>query len=237
MIQRAMILAAGTGSRLKPLTDTVPKALLQFRGRTMLDHVITSLRNQGIEEIIINIHHLGEKIIEYLDENDNFGLHLTISDERDKLMDTGGALVKARSLLDKGDPFLVHNIDIFSDIDLSKMSSFHSERAPLATLAVKDRETTRNLLFDHDSLLRGWRNNSTGETILTDQSKDLRALAFSGIHIIDPKIFQYLPEHIPFSMTEAYLDLASKHRILAYDHSSDEWIDMAHPSNFPELNI
>ena len=236
MIKQAMILAAGTGTRLKPLTDSVPKALLKFRGKTMLEHVMNSLQRQGIEEVIVNIHHLGDQILDFLEKYANTGLTIRISDERDKLMDTGGALVKARSFLEKSGPFLVHNIDIFSDIDFHKMYSFHTERAPLATLAVKNRKTSRNLLVDQNYRLRGWKNNISGEEIRVDDTAQLRPVAFSGIHILDPDIFNFLPVEEPFSMTDAYLDLASKHKILTYDHSPDLWIDMAHPDNFPELN-
>lgn len=235
MISRAMILAAGTGSRLKPLTDIKPKALLTFKGKTMLEHVINQIVSNGITEVIINIHHHADQIVDFVKQNNSFGLNILFSDERDLLMDTGGAIIKARKYLDKNEAFLVHNIDIFSNIDLAKLVDIHLSKGALATLAVKDRTSSRKLLIDSTQRLCGWKNVQTGETIIKNEMPDLKPVAFSGIHIIDQKFFNIYNREEPFSMIKAYLDLAKQHVIRTYDHSDDTWIDMAHPDNFSEL--
>lgn len=230
-----MILAAGIGSRLKPLTQTRPKALLTFREKTMLEHVISQISQYGIKEVLINIHHHADQIVEFLRQNNNFGMKIEFSDERELLMDTGGGILKAEWFFKDHGPFLVHNIDIYSDINLTDFYSAHMRNGSLATLAVKERKTSRNLLIDSEHLLCGWRNNLTGETIIVNEKPDLQGIAFSGLHIIDPKIFAVLERTDPFSMISAYLDIAGQHRIMTFDHSEGAWIDMAHPSNFPGL--
>ena len=151
-------------------------------------------------------------------------------------MDTGGGIIKARWFLDTDAPFLVHNIDIYSDIDLDKLYRAHLASNSLATLAVSDRKTSRNLLLDQDGFLSGWKNNATGETIIVREEKNLRPVAFSGIHIIEPEIFNLIDSTDPFSMTTAYLELARDHQINTYDHTGDTWIDMAHRDNFPGVS-
>lgn len=235
MTPRAMILAAGIGSRLWPLTDKTPKALLEFRGRPMLDHVIEHLTYHGITEIIINIHHLADQIVEHVASMENYGATIEFSDERDRLMDTGGGIVKARWFLEDHGPFIVHNVDIFTDLNIERFYHAHREHDSLVTLAVKKRETSRNLLLNSEQLVIGWKNNRTGELIMArDESAD-RAVAFSGIQVIDPKIFPLLPGEKPFSLTNAYLELAQKHPIHTFDHSDGEWVDMAHPDHFRGL--
>lgn len=235
MISRAMILAAGEGTRLQPLTNHLPKALLLFRGKTMLEHVLIHLKKHGIREVIINIHHHADKIVEFVHQNSRFGIDIEFSDERAMLMDTGGGILKAEWYFKDHGPFLVHNIDIFSDINLEELYLAHSKRRPLATLAVTSRETSRNLLVDSDNYLCGWKNNSTGETIVVKEKPPLHGVAFSGIHIIEPELSQLLTSKEPFSITDGYLKLAANHQIFAYDHSDGVWIDMAHKDNFPEL--
>jgi NDP-sugar pyrophosphorylase family protein len=151
-------------------------------------------------------------------------------------MDTGGGIMKARWFLEEKGAFLVHNIDIFSSIDLGALYEYHRKNQAIATLAVMQRITSRNLLIDEEGLLCGWRNNLTGSEIIVHEKPGLQALAFSGIHIIDPAIFEVLDREDPFPMTNAYLEIASEHRVMTYNHSGDSWIDMAHPNNFPELN-
>lgn len=257
MVPIAMILAAGVGSRLQPLTDAIPKALLPFRGRTMLEQVLSSLKKHGIEDVVINIHHHADQIVEFVRKHDNFGMRIVFSDERDRLMDTGGGIVKARKLLEGHGPFIVHNVDIFSDLDLTAFYDSHLSKRPLATLAVQRRTTSRNLLADEDGRVAGWRDNISGKTILagegfhrervkatgaTDNAGTLKReeklgpVAFSGIHIIDPKIFTLLDDDGPFSIIHAYLRLCSEHKIDTYNHSSGVWIDMAKKENFPGLN-
>jgi len=256
MVPKAMILAAGVGSRLQPLTDAIPKALLPFRGRTMLEQVLLNLKKHGIEEVVINIHHHADQIENFVRKHDYFGINIVFSDERDRLMDTGGGILKARQYLEGSGPFLVHNVDIFSDLDFTALYDSHLRSGPLATLAVRRRETSRNLLVDEDGRLAGWRDSSSGKAIMAGEGPyrgkvkltgttgvavpvkredELSPVAFSGIHIIDPKIFTFLDDDEPFSIMHAYLSLCGEHTIDTYEHSSGVWIDMAKRENFPGL--
>ncbi len=231
----AMILAAGTGSRLLPLTEKKPKALLNFRGKTMLEHVIDHLKAHGFKRLVINVHHHAEQILQFLSDHDYFGLEISISDERDQLMDTGGGILKASGFLKGNGPFLVHNIDIFTDLDLNKLIQFHLRNNAIATLAVRNRETTRNLLLNGDGALCGWRNNVSGEEIICRSARQMIPLAFSGIHILNPEIFELIQQEGPFSIMQSYLELARNHEIQTFPHNEGVWIDMAHADNFPEL--
>lgn len=232
MHPKAMILAAGLGTRLRPLTDDTPKALLSFRGKTMLEHVLDHLKIHGITEVVINIHHHAGQVERFLEKHQNFGCNIHLSDERRQLMDTGGGIVKARRFLEGAGPFVVHNVDISSDIDLGALVAYHSRHNTLATLAVSDRTTSRQLLVDADGLLCGWKDNRTGEEIIARKKPGLRPVAFSAIHVMDPLIFRYLEQEQPFSITKAYLQLAAKHRIMTFDHTGDDWKDMADIGNF-----
>ncbi len=236
MVERAIILAAGMGSRLRPLTDSKPKALLEYQGRTMLEHVVERITEAGINKIIINVHHHAEMVMDFIKTKQYSGFEIEFSDERDLLMDTGGGILKARWFLDQKDPFLVHNIDIYSDFNLHDLFDAHISGKSLATLAVSDRETSRNLLVDENNLLCGWRNNTTGESIIVHQRDKLKGVAFSGIHVIDPGIFKIIDREDPFPMTNAYLELAENYPIQTWDHTGSTWVDMAHRSNFAELN-
>lgn len=232
---RAMILAAGLGTRLRPLTDHTPKALLIYQGRTMLEHIILKLKSAGITEIIINIHHLADQIVEYVEANDSFGISIKFSDERDELLDTGGGIRKAKWFFEGSGAFIVHNIDIDSNLDIKALYDAHMSSGCLATLAVKQRPTSRNFLSNSNSLLAGWRNNQTREEIITREDQELSPTAFSCVHIMSEEIFSYLDQEGPFSITKKYLELSKQHPIYLYDHSQDDWTDMAHPSHYPEV--
>lgn len=191
-----MIFAAGLGSRLKPLTDTMPKALVPVAGRPMLEHVILKLKSYGVTEIVINIHHFGEQILDFLKVNDDFGLTIHISDERGQLLDTGGGIKKARPFLDTSDePFIVHNVDILSDVNLKEVYDYHLQNGSVATLLASRRKTSRYLLFDAEKKLCGWINKDTGaskpEGFHYDESL-YQEYAFSGIHVLSPAIFRLL---------------------------------------------
>ncbi len=234
---RAMILAAGLGTRLRPLTDHTPKALLTYKGRTMLEHIILKLKSAGITEVIINIHHLADQIVDYIAANNSFGISIDFSDEQGELLDTGGGIRKARSFFEGRGVFIVYNIDIYSDINLYAMLEVHKSNNSLATLAVKQRETSRNFLANDKNFLSGWKNKQSGETIITRKEQHLSPTAFSGIHVISDSIFSLLDQEGPFSITGAYLELSKQHPIYLYDHSQDNWTDMAHPSHYPELSL
>ena len=156
---KAMIFAAGMGTRLKPMTDNTPKALIPINGRPMLEHVILKLKDAGFHQIVINVHHLGDQIIDFLAANNNFGVQIHISDERDYLLDTGGGIKKAAKFLQGNEPFLVHNVDIMSNVDMKKLYDCHLETNLVATLLVSKRNTSRYLLFNKESRLCGWRNH------------------------------------------------------------------------------
>ena len=217
---KAMIFAAGLGSRLKPITDTMPKALVPIAGKPMLEHVILKLKDAGFFQIAINIHHFGEQIIDFLKANNNFGIQIYISDERDYLLDTGGGIKHAAPFLRGKEPFLVHNVDILSNIDLRKLYEKHQETNPLATLLVSKRETSRYLLFNKENNLGGWRNHETGEvkSHYPDFNPDKYSeYAFGGIHVLSPEIFDWMEEWTgKFSIINFYLSVCAKTNIQAF---------------------
>ncbi len=230
-----MILAAGLGTRLKPLTDTLPKALININGKPMLEYLILKLKAAGFNEIIINIHHLGDMIINFLEANDNFGVKIKISDERNYLMDTGGAIKQAAKFLQGEEPFLVHNVDILSDVDLKALYDNHLETNPTATLLVSKRETSRYLLFDKDNKLSGWRNRDTGEVKSYFPDLDLKKYveyAFGGIHVISPSIFEWMEEWTgKFSIINFYLSICARTNISAYPAKNIKLIDVGKPES------
>jgi len=224
---KAMIFAAGMGTRLHPLTLNTPKALIKVKGIALLEHVIRHLKRHGVDEIVINIHYLGAQIVHFLEAHSNFGIPIHISDERDKLLDTGGGLLKAASFFDDGKSFIVYNVDILSDIDLKAMYHEHIVGECLATLAVRNRTTNRYFLFDNENYLKGWRNIQSGEEVIWGNSQATwRQMAFSGIHIINPKIFKLIENTGCFSITTEYLKLAQNNPIKAYEHSQTQWFDI-----------
>jgi NDP-sugar pyrophosphorylase family protein len=233
---KAMILAAGIGSRLRPLTDSKPKCLLEVQGVTLLEHTIRYLIFHGVEGIIINVHHLADQVISFLQEHDHFGIDIRISDERDGLLDTGGGLLKAGWFFDDGQPFFLTASDVITGLDLGEMYRFHLDRKPLATLAVKDRPTTRNLLIDNESRMCGWLNNQTGETRWAIPTDNVRNLAFSTIHVIEPRLLALITEKGAFSMIDVYLRLAADYPVLGYDHSGTPWFEFGRIENLGKLN-
>jgi NDP-sugar pyrophosphorylase family protein len=223
---KAMILAAGLGTRLKPLTDHTPKALLGWEGKPLLEHVILRLRSAGFTSIIINVHHHSGMIMDFVKRKDGFGIHIEFSHEEEQLLDTGGGIAHASWFLGPH-PFLVHNVDIISDIDLRALYRAHIESGAMATLAVKERVTSRSLLMSEDGYLKGWRDNRTGETILTGTSAaGLTPIAFSAIHVMDPGIFELFPGEKCFPIMPFYLELAKTHPVYLYRHDRDQWTDM-----------
>lgn len=229
---KAMILAAGLGARLKPLTDSLPKALLPVAGNPLLYYLIIKLIKTGISEVIINVHHHAEKIVEYLKKNKNFGIRIEISIE-DLLLDTGGGLKKAAWFFDDRSPFILHNVDVLSSIDLIQMINYHLNNDALATLAVRKRKTSRYLLFDEKNQLAGWHSVESEKTELARKTdKPLKSLSFLGIHVISPEIFSYLPSEKSFSIIKAYLQLARDKKLVAYPNDSDFWLDLGRKENF-----
>ena len=227
---RAMILAAGLGTRLRPLTDKRPKALVEINGHTLLEITLTRLRSFGIRDVIVNVHHLGGMIVDYLKANANFGMNIEVSQE-DVLLDTGGGLKKAAQFFLEGDsdkPFLLHNVDVLSTIDFDRMLQFHQQHKSLATLAVQKRESSRLLLFDEQLQLCGRRSkDSPADEIVRPCPHNPRRWPFTGIHIISPRIFSLLTEDGIFPIVPAYLRLASLgERIVAFRADDYYWRDL-----------
>ena len=232
---KAIILAVGLGTRLRPLTNSKPKALIEINQIPLLEIVIKRLKLYGFNEITINIHHFANQIINFLKEKNNFGIDIRVSDETDLLLGTGGGLKKASWFFNDNKPFLVHNVDILSDIDLKQFYEAHINSEALATLAVRNRQSSRYLLFDNDNNLCGWKNTKTNEVKIAKQSKsDFVPLAFSGIQIINPSIFNLMPEQRIFSMIDLYLNLAANYSIKAFNHDSSLWIDIGKKENLIE---
>jgi mannose-1-phosphate guanylyltransferase len=233
---KAMILAAGLGTRLRPLTDDRPKALVEIAGRTLLEITLSRLRSFGIREVIINVHHFADMILEYLKTNDNFGMHIEVSRE-ELLLDTGGGLKKAAYFFRDDfhrfeEPFILHNVDVLSTIDLRRMVQFHRESQALATLAVQHRETSRYLLFDERLQLCGRRSRHDPKTEFVRSSQPMQALAFSGIHVISPRLFALMIEEGAFSIITCYLRLAAQgEKILAFPADEYYWRDLGRPDN------
>jgi mannose-1-phosphate guanylyltransferase len=232
---KAMILAAGLGTRLRPLTDNRPKALVEVAGHTLLEIAITRLRESGVQEIIVNVHHFAGMVLEYLRAHNNFGMRIEVSQE-DVLLDTGGGLKKAAWFFLEGGPsaapFILHNVDVISGIDLRRMLEFHKQNGALATLAVQQRETSRYLLFDEQMQLCGRRFVKEKKTELARPSQQRQSLAFTGIHVISPRLLEMLGEDGAFSIIESYLRLAGQgERIIAYRADGDYWRDLGRAEN------
>ncbi|MGA1987693.1 MAG: nucleotidyltransferase family protein [Candidatus Sulfotelmatobacter sp.] len=231
---RAMILAAGLGTRLRPLTDDRPKALVEVAGHTLLEITLRRLHEFGIREVIVNVHHFADMVVDYLKKHDNFGMRIEISRE-EVLLDTGGGLKKAawffREGSDSDESFLLHNVDVLSTIDFRRMVEFHEQNQALATLAVQDRETSRYLLFDEHSRLCG-RVGREQEPEIVRPSKDTKALAFSGVHVISPRFLPRMTEDGAFSIITSYLRMAALgEKILAFRADEFYWRDLGKPEN------
>jgi len=233
---KAMILAAGLGTRLRPLTNDRPKALVEIGGRTLLEITLERLRILGIHEVIINVHHFADKVVDYLRAHRDFGMRIVISCE-DVLLDTGGGLKEAawfflENPASVSEPFILHNVDVLSTIDLRRMAEFHAKRNALATLAVQSRKTSRYLLFDSSMKLCGRRSGEDGEPELVRDASEFEARAFSGIHVISPKLLPMLSEDRAFSIINSYLRLAAQGEIIeAFPADEYYWRDLGKPEN------
>jgi N-acetyl-alpha-D-muramate 1-phosphate uridylyltransferase len=228
---RAMILAAGLGTRLKPWTDHHPKALAVVNGKSLLQRNIEYLQQFGIKEVIVNVHHFASQISDAIKQNDGWGSDIVISDETDMVLETGGGLKKAAWYLKNENEFVLMNVDILTDLNLHAMIQQHQNSNAIATLAVTERTTSRYFLFNTKNELCGWRNVNTAEEKIVKPSLDLQQKAFSGIHVIRGGVFDHLPGESRFSMVDAYLDLAKDHFIQAFDHSETKFIDVGKPES------
>lgn len=236
---RAMILAAGVGSRLKPWTDFHPKALAIVNGKSLLQRNIEYLQQYGIMNVVVNVHHFAEQIIEAIDTCNGWGSKITISDETEEVLETGGGLLKAAHYLQNSSPIVVMNVDILTELNLQAMIGYHQEKKPLATLATTNRETSRYFLFDEGNNLCGWRNVKTGEEKPSPPPKQgsKTQRAFSGIHIIEPGIFSLIKQQGKFSLVDVYLDLMKEHTIKSFDHSDSRMIDVGKPDSIAKAEV
>jgi NDP-sugar pyrophosphorylase family protein len=226
---KAIIFAAGLGTRLKPITNHIPKALVAVNEKPLINYAIEKLIDAGIHEIVINIHHFGGLIVKHI-EKSSYPISIQFSDERDQLLETGGALKKAAPVLKGNSSVVALNVDIISSINLKRLISHHTETNALATLAVRKRETSRYLLFNKQMELTGWKNIKTNEVKMArEQQKDLTQLAFSGIQVLSPHFFDLITETGKFSVIETYLRLASTQKIMGFYDMSPFWIDVGKP--------
>jgi len=228
---KAMILAAGLGTRLRPFTDKHPKALAIVNGKTILQRNIEYLAQFQIKDVIVNVHHFAEQIIDLVEYNKGFGSNITFSDETNEVLETGGGIKKAFWFFEDGEPFVVMNVDVLTDLDLSKMIDLYKKQNPLASLAVTSRTTSRYFLFDELNQLSGWINKTTSEKKISRQAKNYYEKAFSGIHIISPRIFNLIESTGRFSIVDEYLKLSKSHTITAFDHSETKFIDVGKPES------
>lgn len=222
---KAMILAAGLGTRLKPFTDHHPKALAPVNGKPVLQRNVEYLQKHGIYEVIVNVHHFAGQVMDAIEKNNGWGSYITISDESDEVLETGGGILKAAWFLKDSEPFVVMNADILTDLDLGIMINKHLESQPIGTLAVTSRSSSRALLFNPDHKLCGWRNDKTGETKGTPGQPK----AFSGVQVLSPAIFNHIRFSGKFSMIDVYLDLCGEHQFKAFDHSESLFMDIGSP--------
>jgi NDP-sugar pyrophosphorylase family protein len=230
---KGMILAAGVGSRLRPLTDEIPKALIEVGGVPMIERVIRRLKTAGVTELVVNLFHLGNRIVDFLASKEHFGLRIEFTREAG-LLDTGGGLKNAAWFFDDGRPFLLHNVDVLSDIDLTGVLRFHQQVEALATLAVQSRPSSRQLLFGRDGRLCG-RESSEGLEWANGPVDDIERLAFTGIHVIDPAIFPRMTETGAFSITRTYLRLAGEgEQIVGHRADGVYWQDIGSPEKLEE---
>jgi NDP-sugar pyrophosphorylase family protein len=232
---KAMILAAGFGTRIRPLTNSTPKALVKIQNRTLLEITIERLKSFGIDEILINVHHLAEQIFQFIKDKNSFDIRIEISNE-DTLLNTGGGLKKAAWFFDSDEPFIMHNVDVLSDLDISQVISFHKENGAYATLATRTRKTTRYLLTDSQNMLCGWESVQSNERKIVKQSEgELSRVSFMGIHLISPKLLSLLPQEEKFSIIDAYLQIANNTIIKTMPCDQYRWLDLGNPEQLKQV--
>ena len=228
---KAIIFAAGLGTRFKPWTDEHPKALAMVNGKSLLQRNIEYLQQYGITEVVVNVHHFANQVREAIDENDGWGSNISISDETEEVLETGGGLMKARHLLEGDEPFISLNVDILTNLDLGKLIAYHQQHRPLITMGVTNRKSSRVLLFDEGNRLCGWKNVQTGEEKISIPKPHLIERAYSCVVVYEPKIFSLIQQQGKFSIIAAYLDLAAANSIIGLDHSGDKLVDVGKPES------
>ncbi len=230
-IKKAIIFSAGLGTRFKPWTDKHPKALALVNGKSLLQRNIEYLQQYNITDIIVNIHHFPDQIVEEIKKNNGWGSDILISDESNEVLETGGGLLKAKNLLEGTEPFMSVNVDVLTDLNIDKLAAYHNEKKPLISFAVTQRKTSRNILLGDDNRMCGWKNNTTGEEKIVIQRENLKPFAYSCVVIYQPQIFSVIKQQGKFSIMDTYLDLAADHLIVGYDHTGDKWVDVGKPES------
>ena len=231
---KAMIFAAGLGTRLRPLTNDRPKALVEVKGTPLLEITIKRLIHFGVTDIIINVHHFADKITEFLQTNNNFGIRIVTSHEIEKPLETGGGLKQAAWFFDDAKPFIICNADILSNIDLKQMYETHCASDALATYAIQKRDTSRYMLHDTEGVMCGWMNSKTKEIRMRRFAKNLGMYSFSCFHVVNPAIFKTTPKEDFFTIIEWYLRICKKHKIMGFRHDNDIWCDIGKPETLVE---
>jgi N-acetyl-alpha-D-muramate 1-phosphate uridylyltransferase len=231
-----MIFAAGLGTRFKPWTDKHPKALAVVHGKSLLQHNVEYLQQYGITNVVVNVHHFADQIVDAIEKNKGWGSTITISDETDEVLETGGGIKKAAHLF-TAETIVIINVDILTDLHLGKLIAFHQQENPVSTLAVTNRATSRYFLFDEANTLCGWRNTKTGEEKIARTTAMYIPKAFSGIHVISKQLLSLIAREGKFSMVDVYLDLAKTHTIKGYDHSGSRFIDVGKPDSVAQAEL
>ena len=226
-----MIFCAGLGTRFKPWTDRHPKALAEINGKSLLQRNVEYLQQYGITDVIINVHHFADQIIEAVQKNKGWGSNIIISDETDKVLETGGGLLRAQNLFPKDEFFISLNADILTDFDLNQLIQFHKTKKPLISFIVSHRKTSRNLLFDETGQLYGWRNNATDETRLAIDKPGLKPMAYDCVVMYSYELFEANKLEGKFSLIDMYLSLANAYPIYGLAHQSKKWIDVGKPES------
>lgn len=228
---KAMIFSAGLGTRFKPWTDTHPKALALINGKSLLQRNIEYLQLYGVEDVVVNVHHFPDQVINEVKRNKGWGSNVLISDEREEVLETGGGLLKAQGLLEGGNPIITVNADILTDLNINELVDYHYNKKALVSFGITNRKTSRYFLFDEDNRLCGWRNVQTGEEIISISKPHLNQKAYSCVVVFQPEIFDLITQRGKFSLVETYLNLAPDHIIAGFDHSGGKLVDVGKPES------
>ncbi|RTL59436.1 MAG: nucleotidyltransferase family protein [Sphingobacteriales bacterium] len=231
---KAMIFAAGLGTRFKPFTDKHPKALAPVNGKSLLQRNIEYLQQYGIKDVVVNVHHFADQLIDAIKKNNGWGSNIIISDETDEVLETGGGLLKARKLLEGDEPFITTNADILTNLNIDHLRQYHKEQKALISFGVTNRKTSRYFLFDENNRLCGWRNTKTGEERIPVNKPGLLEKAYSCVVVFEPSIFSLIKQTGKFSLVDVYLSLVAEHKIMAYDHTGDLLVDVGKPEAVAE---
>lgn len=228
---KAMIFAAGLGTRFKPWTDKHPKALAVVNNKSLLQRNLEYLQQYGIVDVVVNVHHFADQVIEAIEKNKGWGSNIVISDERDELLETGGGLLKAKSYLEGTESFITLNADILTDLPLDELMKFHNTNKALVSLAISNRISSRNFLFNESNYLCGWENSNVGEKIIVIEDQPLHSMAYNCVAMFEPTIFDLIPQRGKFSLTETYLSLAVNHPVYGFEYNAGRFIDVGKPES------